>query len=66
VKVAISEACVGHGRCYQLFPQVFEYDEEGYGVVLNDGDVDPALREQAVTAVGACPEGAVRFLDTGA
>jgi ferredoxin len=35
VKVQInSELCQGHGRCYDLAPDLFGDDDEGYGRVL--------------------------------
>ena len=50
--------CQGHGRCYDLAPEVFGEDDEGYGRVLSD----PATTEQAEDARLAalnCPEAAV-------
>ena len=38
MKVRINpELCQGHGRCYDLAPELFGADEEGYGQVLGDG-----------------------------
>ncbi len=43
VKVQIdSGRCQGHGRCYDLAPELFGADDEGYGQVLGDGIVPPA------------------------
>ena len=45
VKVQIDpERCQGHGRCYDLAPDLFGDDEEGYGQVLGDGTVPPDSR----------------------
>ncbi|MFC5749009.1 ferredoxin [Actinomadura rugatobispora] len=42
MKVRIdSERCQGHGRCYDLAPELFGDDKEGYGTVLADGVVPP-------------------------
>ncbi|GAA1880971.1 ferredoxin [Actinomadura bangladeshensis] len=63
MKVRIdSERCQGHGRCYDLAPDLFGEDEEGYGTVLGDGAV-PADREQnARLAAANCPERAIDVL----
>ena len=36
------DACTGHGRCYELAPELFDADEEGHSVVLR-ADVPPGL-----------------------
>ena len=51
--------CQGHGRCYDLEPDLFEDDEEGYGVVRGDGTVPAGKEEDARRAVANCPEGAI-------
>jgi ferredoxin len=59
MKVVIdSERCTGHGRCYTLAPEVFDADDDGYGVV-RVADVRPALEEQARLGMRNCPEGAI-------
>lgn len=52
------EACVGHGRCYALCPEVFEEDEEGYCVIPRP-DVPPHLVEKVLVAAHNCPEHAI-------
>ena len=60
VKVQInSELCQGHGRCYDLAPDLFGADDEGYGKVLGDGLVPPGAERQARLAESNCPERAV-------
>jgi ferredoxin len=60
VKVRIDpERCQGHGRCYDLAPELFGDDEEGYGQVLGDGVVPPGLADAAGLAVANCPERAI-------
>lgn len=52
------EACVGHGRCYALAPEVFGADEMGHCEVLltePPGELQPAAR----AAVATCPEDAL-------
>jgi ferredoxin len=60
VKAGIDTAkCQGHGRCYDLAPDVFTEDDEGYGQVIGDGAV--AADDEAAARLGEanCPEQAV-------
>ena len=60
MKISIdSKRCQGHGRCYDLAPELFGEDEEGYGVVLGNGVVGPDGQAQAKLAVLNCPESAI-------
>ena len=60
MKVRINpELCQGHGRCYDLAPELFGADEEGYGQVLGDGTVSPEQEREARLAVVNCPEHAI-------
>jgi ferredoxin len=60
VKVRIDpERCQGHGRCYDLAPELFGDDEEGYGQVLGDGVVPPGQEDTARRAAANCPERAI-------
>jgi ferredoxin len=62
MKVQIdSERCQGHGRCYDLAPELFGEDEEGYGTVLGDGTVPPDHERSARLAAINCPEHAVEI-----
>ncbi|MCW2919428.1 MAG: ferredoxin [Actinomycetia bacterium] len=63
MKVQIdSERCQGHGRCYDLAPDLFGEDNEGYGTVLGDGIVPPGEEHQAHLAASNCPERAIDVL----
>ena len=63
MKVQIDpEKCQGHGRCYDLAPDLFGDDEEGYGQVLGDGEVLPDREEDARLAVLNCPEHAIELI----
>jgi ferredoxin len=54
------DACVGHGRCYAIAPEVFDADDQGHCVLrFADEPVPVPLREQARQAVGNCPEHAL-------
>ncbi|MEO3783614.1 ferredoxin [Actinocorallia sp. B10E7] len=64
MKVQIdSGRCHGHGRCYDLAPDLFGEDEEGYGQVLGDGDVPADKQHEARLAASNCPERAVTVLE---
>jgi ferredoxin len=59
VKVRLdSEACVGHGRCYELAPDVFGEDERGHARLLVE-TVPPELAQQARVGSWNCPEHAI-------
>jgi len=63
MKVRIdSDACTGHGRCYSLFPDVFDSDEEGHSVVTVD-QLDGERLAHAEAAVSNCPERAISVGD---
>jgi ferredoxin len=63
VRVRIeSERCHGHGRCYDLAPDLFVEDDEGFGKVLGDGTVPPDKEQHARRAVSNCPERAIDLL----
>jgi ferredoxin len=53
-----ADACVGHGRCYLLAPDVFDEDEQGHCVVKLVS-VHAELEKQARRAVENCPEDAI-------
>ena len=54
--------CQGHGRCYDLAPEVFDEDAEGYGRLRGDGVVPERSRREAGLAVRNCPENALAVL----
>lgn len=53
-------ACMGHGRCYMLAPDLLVSDDEGY-VTIRGGEIAIVddLRELAEELEGSCPEGAI-------
>jgi ferredoxin len=53
--------CQGHGRCYDLAPDVFEPDARGHVDVAVDGDLPPVLQPDARIGVRNCPEAALRL-----
>jgi ferredoxin len=52
--------CMGHGRCYQLLPDLLDFDDEGY-VTIRDQTVEVPVDQQelAEDAEATCPEGAI-------
>lgn len=55
--------CQGHGRCYDLAPDLFGDDEDGYGQVLGEGIVPPGKEHGARLAAANCPERAINVLE---
>lgn len=51
------EKCQGHGRCYSLAPDLFDADDEGFGMVRT-GTASSA-RDEAEFAADNCPEFAI-------
>jgi ferredoxin len=56
-------SCMGHGRCYQVAPDLLTFDDEGY-VTIRDATIPVAVdqREAAEDAAGTCPEQAISLL----
>jgi ferredoxin len=57
------DACTGHGRCYDLAPDVFGDDEGGYSVLRIDGDIPASLEPVARAAALNCPERAIEIVE---
>ena len=65
MKLQVTTACQGHGRCYSLAPDLLESDDEGF-VTIRGGDpieTGDDQRELAVELAGTCPEGAIVLID---
>jgi ferredoxin len=67
MRVQIDPAlCQGHGRCYDLAPDLFGEDEDGYATLteLTSGGRVPSGREDdARLAAANCPESAIAVLE---
>ena len=62
MKVSVDpEKCQGHNRCCSLAPELFDIDDYGNAVVLNDGVVPPGLEAKAKSCVDNCPEYAIEL-----
>ncbi len=57
------DKCQGHNRCYALAPELFEVDDLGNAVELNDGVVPGELEHKARLAVANCPEYAISITE---
>jgi ferredoxin len=59
MKLALdSQACMGHGRCYGLAPDLFDADDQGHSI-LTQPQVAPGQEQQARIAAESCPEEAI-------
>lgn len=55
-------ACKGRGLCHEVAPDLVDLDEWGYPLVR--GPVPPHLLADARAAVRACPQLALRLLES--
>jgi ferredoxin len=55
--------CQGHNRCYALAPEIFDVDDFGTAILLNDGIVPKGLEGKAALAIANCPEFAISEAD---
>jgi len=59
MKVSVDlSRCVGHGRCYELAPEVFGEDDRGYCRLIREV-VPPDLEKLARLGEANCPEEAI-------
>jgi ferredoxin len=63
MRVRIDSAlCQGHGRCYDLAPDLFGDDEDGYATLTErtaDGRIPAGSEDDAQLAADNCPESAI-------
>ena len=52
------DLCVGHGRCYELAPEVFDEDERGHCKLMFE-QVPVEYEAQAQRGAANCPEHAI-------
>ncbi|MGA0036098.1 MAG: ferredoxin [Ilumatobacteraceae bacterium] len=57
------EKCQGHNRCFALAPELFDVDDYGTAIALNDGVVPAELEDKARLAAANCPEYAITIED---
>lgn len=58
-----SELCQGHGRCFALAPELFDADDEGFAVLLVEGEVPEEQEGDAQLCADNCPEFAITVTD---
>jgi ferredoxin len=64
VKLTVERACMGHGRCYRLMPDLLAPDDEGYVSIRGQTiDIPDDFRMLAEEVEGTCPEGAIEVSD---
>jgi ferredoxin len=64
VKVRVnSDLCQGHSRCCSLAPELFEVDDYGLSIALNDGVVPAGMEQKARLCVDSCPEFAIEIVE---
>jgi ferredoxin len=51
--------CTGQGRCFSLAPDVFDADDQGFGIVLVAEPDEQELVDDARMAADTCPESAI-------
>ena len=60
MKVSIdADRCQGHGRCFNMAPDIFGFDDLGNGYVLGDGVLTSETLDRARLAQANCPEHAI-------
>lgn len=57
------EKCLHSGQCAYLQPELFEIDDEGAPVILNDSPDTEALIAKARDAIDMCPAQAISLQD---
>lgn len=57
------EKCQGHNRCFTIAPELFDVDDYGTAIALNDGVVPAELEDKARLAAANCPEYAITIED---
>jgi ferredoxin len=58
-----SDRCQGHAQCAIAAPAVFDLDDEGFGIVGDDGLVPEGEERAAQQAVSSCPEQAILVIE---
>jgi ferredoxin len=58
-----SNVCQGHGRCYDLAPDLFVADDLGYASARSP-EVPDDMADKARRAEGSCPERAITVTES--
>ena len=66
MRVSVNQdICAGYGTCVEIAPDLFEFDEWGYAIVNDDGQVPDGRQEPARDAALQCPMNAITLEDGG-
>ena len=57
------DLCISTANCMREAPEVFEVRSDGFLYLLQEEDVDPALRTKIEAAAVSCPTGAITIED---
>ena len=57
-------AVQGHGRCFEIAPELFSLDDEGFAVPSIEGDIPIELEGKAREVSQRCPEFAIEIIDS--
>jgi ferredoxin len=64
VRISVDyDLCVSTANCMREAPEVFEVRDDGFLYLLQEEDVDPALRAKVEAAAKGCPTGAITVED---
>ncbi|MFE3058732.1 ferredoxin [Nocardia sp. NPDC059239] len=60
MKFTVNRECSGHARCFELAPEVYEVDSNGYNVDIGE-TVPVSVENESAAILGAriCPERAI-------
>lgn len=59
---ANSQVCIGSGQCVFTDPELFDQDDIGTVLLLDDSPGDPAAQARAKQAVSVCPSRALSIV----
>lgn len=54
-----NDQCAGTGQCYEVDPELFPLDDDGYSAVGTERPVPEGQEEQAQIGVDVCPMAAL-------
>jgi ferredoxin len=57
-----TDRCTGHSRCNAVAPDVYQLDDDGFCVIVNE-DVPAEFERQAREGADVCPERAIEIDD---
>lgn len=58
MKVKVNQDCIGCGLCISMYPELFEYNDEGLSRAKSE-EVSDSLKNDIAEAQATCPVGAI-------